>query len=138
MNKSVNSLGRSVIYIGDRPTEIDSVAADEIIHLREKLSDMTAERNKILEVLEEEHEYRVGDNECHGTGTHCQTCKRIRGFEAVKAMNETEPGWISKHSVNCYFCGALVECALGRSADAFNGGDGGSICPTCLKKACLK
>jgi hypothetical protein len=42
--------------------------------------------------------------------------------------------WIERHSVNCYFCGDLVderECA---AADAYNGEDGGDICPRCQER----
>ena len=46
---------------------------------------------------------------------------------------ENYPRWAEKHSVNCYFCGFLVderECA---NADNYNDNDGGSICQNCLK-----
>ena len=42
--------------------------------------------------------------------------------------------WIERHSVNCYFCGELVDERNCINADDFNGNDGGSICPDCLKK----
>ena len=44
-----------------------------------------------------------------------------------------EPSWIDKHSVNCYFCEALFDEREGDNADAWNGNDGGSICPQCIK-----
>jgi len=40
--------------------------------------------------------------------------------------------WIDRHSVNCYFCNELVDERLCMPADAFNGHDGGDICPDCL------
>lgn len=41
--------------------------------------------------------------------------------------------WIDKHSVNCYFCGDLVDERDCMNADEWNGYDGGSICPKCQK-----
>ena len=41
--------------------------------------------------------------------------------------------WTDKHSVNCYFCGKLFDEREGQNADDYNDGDGGSICPDCLK-----
>ena len=35
------------------------------------------------------------------------------------------------HSVNCYFCGNLVDERDCTPADDYNGGDGGDICPEC-------
>jgi hypothetical protein len=35
------------------------------------------------------------------------------------------------HSVNCYFCGDLVDERDCTPADDFNNGDGGSICEGC-------
>jgi hypothetical protein len=37
------------------------------------------------------------------------------------------------HSVNCYFCGGLFHESDCQPADEWNNGDGGSICPECLK-----
>jgi len=45
-------------------------------------------------------------------------------------MNETT---IDKHSVNCYFCGRLVDERECMSADEYNNDDGGDICPDCQK-----
>ena len=42
--------------------------------------------------------------------------------------------WIEKHSVNCYFCGYLVDERECLPADEFNDNDGGEICPDCVKK----
>ena len=36
-----------------------------------------------------------------------------------------------RHSVNCYFCGNLVDERDCLPADDYNGGDGGSICAEC-------
>ena len=36
-----------------------------------------------------------------------------------------------KHSVNCYFCGALADERECLPADDFNDGDGGTICGYC-------
>ena len=38
---------------------------------------------RTLQALKDEHEERVGADECHGTGTHCLTCKLIRELEEV-------------------------------------------------------
>ena len=40
--------------------------------------------------------------------------------------------WVDRHSVNCYFCGELVDERDCVNADDYNDGDGGSICPKCL------
>jgi len=40
--------------------------------------------------------------------------------------------WISKHSVNCYFCSELVDERDCMPADPYNENDGGDICPDCL------
>lgn len=54
-------------------------------------------------------------------------------------MGDQEHGWVDKHSVGCYFCGVLFDEREGQNADEFNNGDGGSICPACLKeKVCGK
>jgi hypothetical protein len=42
--------------------------------------------------------------------------------------------WIDRHSVNCYFCGKLVDERECQPADRFNNNDGGSICSECLKQ----
>jgi hypothetical protein len=42
--------------------------------------------------------------------------------------------WIDKHSVNCYFCGKLVDERDCVPADPYNNNDGGDICPECLNK----
>ena len=42
--------------------------------------------------------------------------------------------WIESHSVNCYFCGELVDERDCVPADFYNGGDGGSCCPECLQE----
>jgi len=39
--------------------------------------------------------------------------------------------WIEKHSVNCYFCGTLVDERDCLPADEYNGNDGGDICKHC-------
>ncbi len=39
---------------------------------------------------------------------------------------------IERHSVNCYFCGKLVDERDCIPADEFNNNDGGDICPKCL------
>lgn len=41
--------------------------------------------------------------------------------------------WIDRHSVNCYFCGKLVDERDCLPADDFNDDDGGSICPACYQ-----
>jgi len=41
--------------------------------------------------------------------------------------------WMEKHSVNCYFCGKLVDERECQSADNYNNDDGGTICNECLK-----
>lgn len=43
-------------------------------------------------------------------------------------MNERE---IAKHSVNCYFCGKLVDERECMPADKFNNNDGGDCCTDC-------
>jgi len=53
-----------------------------------------------------------------------------------RAMNEdfgeeTEV-WVDRHSVNCYFCGILVDERDCKNADNYNNDDGGSICRKCL------
>ena len=45
-------------------------------------------------------------------------------------MNERD---IDKHSVNCYFCGELVDERECEDADEYNDHDGGSICPKCIQ-----
>ena len=40
--------------------------------------------------------------------------------------------WIDKHSVNCYFCGKLVDERDCQYADKYNNNDGGHICQSCL------
>ena len=42
---------------------------------------------------------------------------------------------LDRHSVGCYFCGILFDERNGSNADEYNGNDGGSICPGCLKKS---
>ena len=39
--------------------------------------------------------------------------------------------WVDAHSVNCYFCGLLVDERECLPADAFNQNDSGSICQEC-------
>ena len=46
--------------------------------------------------------------------------------------------WIEKHSVNCYFCGILVDERGCNNADNYNDNDGGSICQKCLENKCPK
>jgi len=41
---------------------------------------------------------------------------------------------VDKHSVNCYFCGELVDERDCVPADKHNGGDGGDCCRVCLKR----
>lgn len=43
-----------------------------------------------------------------------------------------QEAWIDRHSVNCYFCGELVDERDCSPANAYNNNDGGSICPKCL------
>jgi hypothetical protein len=40
---------------------------------------------------------------------------------------------LDRHSVNCYFCGELVDERECIPADEYNNNDGGSICPLCLE-----
>jgi len=40
--------------------------------------------------------------------------------------------WEEKHSVNCYFCGILIDERDCENADNYNNNDGGSICQKCL------
>lgn len=40
--------------------------------------------------------------------------------------------WIDRHSVNCYFCGSLIDERDALPADPYNGNDGGDICQRCL------
>jgi hypothetical protein len=40
---------------------------------------------------------------------------------------------MGRHSVNCYFCGDLVDERQCQPADDYNGEDGGSICQLCLR-----
>ena len=42
--------------------------------------------------------------------------------------------WVDKHSVNCYFCGKLVDERNCMPADQFNNNDGGDICTECSTK----
>jgi hypothetical protein len=49
-------------------------------------------------------------------------------------LHEREDRWIDRHSVDCYYCGALVDERDCIAADDFNGNDGGEICPQCQKK----
>ena len=42
---------------------------------------------------------------------------------------------IDRHSVNCYFCGDLVDERNCIPADEYNNNDGGSICPACIEVA---
>jgi len=44
------------------------------------------------------------------------------------------PHWVEEHSVNCYFCGELVDERECMPADEFNDNDGGDICPDCLEE----
>ena len=44
-------------------------------------------------------------------------------------MNDKD---IDKHSINCYFCNALVDERECVQADDYNGNDGGEICPKCI------
>ena len=41
--------------------------------------------------------------------------------------------WIERHSVGCYFCGALGDERMWQRADPFNNDDGGHICDKCLE-----
>ncbi len=41
------------------------------------------------------------------------------------------PTWIDRHSVNCYFCGELIDERDCQPADEYNNDDGGTICPNC-------
>jgi len=56
----------------------------------------------------------------------------------IDEYNEEEIGqgntWQERHGVNCYFCGILSDERECLNADEFNGNDGGSICPLCLKE----
>lgn len=38
-----------------------------------------------------------------------------------------------EHSINCYFCSALVDERECMPADPYNGNDGGEVCPKCMK-----
>jgi len=42
--------------------------------------------------------------------------------------------WIEKHSVNCYFCGTLVDERECMPADEFNDNNGGDICLNYIAK----
>tara|TARA_Y100000034_G_scaffold80473_1_gene96544 strand:- start:440 stop:649 length:210 start_codon:yes stop_codon:yes gene_type:complete len=53
-------------------------------------------------------------------------------------IEELEDRWIERHSVNCYFCNALVDERNCLPADNYNGNDGGDICPTCLDNVILR
>ena len=44
---------------------------------------------------------------------------------------------MDKHSVGCYFCGILFDEREGQNADDYNGNDGWTICPDCLKVKAL-
>ena len=39
---------------------------------------------------------------------------------------------IDRHSINCYFCHALVDERECMPADPYNDEDGGNVCPDCL------
>ena len=43
-----------------------------------------------------------------------------------------ETTWVDKHSVNCYFCGHLIDEREGQNADNWNNNDGGTICDECM------
>jgi len=43
------------------------------------------------------------------------------------------PDWIESHSVNCYFCGKLVDERDCTPADDLNDSNGGECCPECRK-----
>jgi len=55
------------------------------------------------------------------------------GEVSDKCECEIEDSMIDKHSVNCYFCGKLVDERDCIPADDYNENDGGSICPECMK-----
>lgn len=40
--------------------------------------------------------------------------------------------WIDRHSVNCYFCGKLLDERDCQRADEYNSNDGGHICQQCI------
>ena len=40
--------------------------------------------------------------------------------------------WIDKHSINCYFCGELVDERECYPADKLNNNDGGDACVDCF------
>jgi len=44
----------------------------------------------------------------------------------------SNPDWIDKHSVNCYFCNELVDERDCCPADLYNDDDGGEICLKCI------
>jgi hypothetical protein len=52
-------------------------------------------------------------------------------YEGLLLMNDQA---IEKHSVNCYFCGELVDERECVPADKHNGGDGGDCCALCLAR----
>ena len=49
------------------------------------------------------------------------------------AVHGCGPDWVDKHSVNCYYCGELVDerNCVPNTAEHGGNDDGGSICPEC-------
>lgn len=70
----------------------------------------------------------------------CNACDAIDPFTQENDMGycrscyaEVQEAFTARdrHSVGCYFCGKEFDERDGSPADEFNGGDGGTICPSC-------
>ncbi len=48
-----------------------------------------------------------------------------------KEIEQIHDRWIDRHSVDCYFCGVMVDERECIPADEYNNSDGGDMCPTC-------
>jgi hypothetical protein len=60
--------------------------------------------------------------------------KKMTQISMGVGLEDMPPNWLDKHSVNCYFCGELVDERECIPADEYNNNDGGDICPECLKE----
>ena len=74
---------------------------------------------------------KLNDHSLNSSTYHKKDGTNVRAI--LKREDEKETDWIDKHSVNCYFCGELVDERDCMPADSYNDNDGGDICPKCQR-----
>lgn len=101
----------------------------------EKCSDVNYSHPVLIELYEGELRVVIWNDINKEDPTHIIS---LEGAKDDKRIEEDCPSWVEKHSVNCYFCNAVVDERECMDADKYNGNDGGDICPDCQKTITLK